>query len=112
VPDVKTNEERRAEGRARRVDVPRSSHAEWNPSPDRPDPVTLFEERHRTRMPELVPIRVGRMLVSPFTFLGGAAEVMALDLAGTPTTGMRLQASSAGRRARTGVTPTCGSCAT
>jgi uncharacterized protein (DUF2252 family) len=92
VPDVKTNEERRAEGRARRVDVPRSSHAGWAPPPNRPDPVSLFEERHRTRVPELVPIRVGRMLVSPFTFLRGAAEVMAHDLAGTPTTGMRVQA--------------------
>src|SRR5205814_9231694 len=91
VPEVKTNEERRAAGRARRIDVPRSSHAEWQPPPDRPDPVSLFEERHRTRVPELVPIRVGRMLVSPFTFLRGAAEVMAHDLACTPTTGLPVQ---------------------
>ncbi len=91
MPELQTNEERRAEGRARRVDVPRSSHAGWQSPPDRPDPVSLLEERHRTRVPELVPIRVGRMLVSPFTFLRGAAEVMARDLGGTPTTGIRVQ---------------------
>jgi uncharacterized protein (DUF2252 family) len=92
VPDLRTNEERRAEGRALRVAVPRSSHAAWVAPPDRPDPVTLLEERHRTRVHDLVPIRVGRMLVSPFTFLRGAAEVMADDLARTPTTGLRVQA--------------------
>jgi uncharacterized protein (DUF2252 family) len=91
-PDPRTVEERRAEGRARRVDVPRSSHAGWQPPSDRPDPVALLEERHRTRVHDLVPIRVGRMLVSPFTFLRGAAEVMAHDLASTPTTGFRVQA--------------------
>jgi uncharacterized protein (DUF2252 family) len=91
VPELKTNEERRAEGRARRVDVPRSAHAGWTPPVDRPDPVAQLEERHRTRVPELVPIRVGRMMVSPFTFLRGAAEVMARDLASTPTTGIRVQ---------------------
>ena len=90
--DLKTNEERRAAGRARRGDVPRSSHAGWVAPADRPDPVTLLEARHRTRLPDLVPIRVGRMLVSPFTFLRGAAEVMANDLATTPTTGFRVQA--------------------
>jgi uncharacterized protein (DUF2252 family) len=72
--------------------VPRSSHAGWQPPADRPDPVALLEARHRTRVPELVPIRVGRMLVSPFTFLRGAAEVMAHDLASTSTTGFRVQA--------------------
>ena len=92
VGDLKTNEERRAEGRARRVDVPRSSHAGWVAPSNRPDPVALLEERHRARVHDLVPIRVGRMLVSPFTFLRGAAEVMAHDLAGTPTTGLRVQA--------------------
>ncbi len=92
MPDLRTNEERRAEGRALRVAVPRSSHAGWFAPPDRPDPVALLEERHRTRVHDLVPIRVGRMLVSPFTFLRGAAEVMADDLARTPTTGLRVQA--------------------
>jgi len=75
-----------------RVKVPRSAHAGWEPPDDRPDPVTLLEERHGTRVPELVPIRVGRMLVSPFTFLRGAAEVMAHDLSSTPATGVQVQA--------------------
>jgi uncharacterized protein (DUF2252 family) len=92
VPEVRTLAERRAEGRARRTAVPRSSHAGWSPPADRPDPVSLLERRHRSRVRELVPIRVGRMLVSPFTFLRGAAEVMAHDLASTPTTGFRVQA--------------------
>ena len=86
--DLKTNEERRAEGRALRAAVPRSSHAGWEAPSDRPDPVSLLKERHRTRVPELVPIRVGRMLVSPFTFLRGAAEGMVDDVARTPTTGV------------------------
>lgn len=92
MPELKTIEQRRAEGRARRVDVPRSAHAGWTPPVGRPDPVSLLEERHQSRVRELVPIRVGRMLVSPFTFLRGAAEVMAHDLASTPTTGIRVQA--------------------
>jgi uncharacterized protein (DUF2252 family) len=92
VPDLRSVEERREAGRARRGEVPRSSHAGWRPPADRPDPVALLEARHRTRVSELVPIRVGRMLVSPFTFLRGAAEVMAHDLASTPTTGDRVQA--------------------
>jgi uncharacterized protein (DUF2252 family) len=89
---LKTVDERREDGRARRAEVPRSSHAGWTPPPDRPDPIALLEDRHRTRVRDLVPIRVGRMLVSPFTFLRGAAEVMAHDLASTPTTGYRVQA--------------------
>jgi uncharacterized protein (DUF2252 family) len=92
LPDLKSVEERREAGRARRAAVPRSAHAGWQPSADRPDPVALLEARHLTRVPELVPIRVGRMLVSPFTFLRGAAEVMTHDLASTPTTGDRVQA--------------------
>jgi uncharacterized protein (DUF2252 family) len=90
--DLRTVEERRAEGRARRQVVPRSSHAGWQAPADRPDPISLLEARHRTRVTELVPIRVGRMLVSPFTFLRGAAEVMAHDLASTPVSGFRVQA--------------------
>jgi len=92
VPELNTIEERRADGRARRIDAPRSSHSGWQPPADRPDPIALLEERHRRRVPELVPIRVGRMLVSPFTFLRGAAEVMAHDLASTTTSGLRVQA--------------------
>ena len=66
-------DERAARGKAARAEVPRASHAEWEPSPDRPDPVELLEQQARTRVPELVPIRYGRMLVSPFTFYRGAA---------------------------------------
>ncbi len=68
-----------------------SGHAEWEPSPIRRDPVELLEEQAETRVPELVPIRYGRMLVSPFTFYRGAAYLMAADLAGTPRTGLHTQ---------------------
>ena len=82
-----TPDERAARGKAARAEVPRSSHAEWEPPPHRPDPVELLEEQAQTRVPELVPIRYGRMLVSPFTFYRGAAYLMASDLAGGPRTG-------------------------
>ena len=78
--------ERVARGQAARADVPRSAHAEFDPGPERPDPVALLEGQAETRVPELVPIRYGRMLVSPFTFYRGAALIMAADLATTPTT--------------------------
>ena len=71
--------------------MPRSSHAEWEPPPHRPDPVELLEEQAQSRVPELVPIRYGRMLVSPFTFYRGAAYLMASDLAGGPRTGLHTQ---------------------
>ncbi len=83
--------ERVARGQAARADVPRSAHAEFDPGPERPDPVALLERQAKTRVPELVPIRYGRMLVSPFTFYRGAALIMASDLATTPTTGLRVQ---------------------
>ena len=83
--------ERAARGKAARAEVPRSAHAEWEPSPVRPDPVELLEQQAKTRVPELVPIRYGRMLVSPFTFFRGAAYLMAADLAGTPRTGLHVQ---------------------
>ena len=83
--------ERTARGKAARADVPRSVHANWEPPPHRPDPVELLEEQARTRAPELVPIRYGRMLVSPFTFYRGAAYLMASDLAGMPRTGVHTQ---------------------
>jgi uncharacterized protein (DUF2252 family) len=89
--DRLTVAERVARGRTARRDVPRSAHGRWSPSPDRPDPVALLEEQTRTRVQELVPIRNGRMLVSPFTFFRGAALVMAADLAGTPTSGVTVQ---------------------
>jgi Uncharacterized protein conserved in bacteria (DUF2252) len=67
-------------------EIPRSVHGEWQPATDRPDPVDLLEQQAATRVSELVPIRYGRMLVSPFTFYRGAAYLMASDLAGTPRT--------------------------
>jgi len=83
--------ERVARGRAARREVPRGSHGDWQPAPDRADPVALLEEQAQTRVPELVPIRYGRMLVSPFTFYRGAAYLMAADLAAGPRTGLRTQ---------------------
>src|SRR5262245_37217730 len=86
-----TPEERAARGKAARAEVPRTSQAEWEPPPHRPDPVELLEEQAQTRVPELVPIRYGRMLVSPFTFYRGAAYLMASDLAAGPRTGLHTQ---------------------
>ena len=83
--------ERTAAGKAARAKVPRSSHGEWKPATDRPDPVELLEDQGTTRLPELVPIRYGRMLVSPFTFFRGAASIMASDLASTPSSGVWVQ---------------------
>ena len=82
--------ERAARGKRIRAEVPRSSHADWEPSPSR-DPVALLEEQAKTRVPELVPIRYGRMLVSPFTFFRGAAYLMAADLAGAQRTDLNVQ---------------------
>ena len=86
-----TVDERVARGRAARQDAPRSSHAAWSPATDRPDPVALLEAQARTRVPWLVPIRHGRMMVSPFTFFRGSALVMANDLASTPRSGVTVQ---------------------
>ncbi len=83
--------ERAAAGKAARKEVPRSSHAEWAPPDNRADPVEILEKQAETRVPELVPIRYGRMLVSPFTFYRGAAAIMAMDLARTPDSGLRVQ---------------------
>ena len=83
--------ERASRGKAARAEVPRSSHAEWEPPRHRSDPIELLEEQAQTRVPELVPIRYGRMLVSPFTFFRGGAYLMASDLAGTPRTGLHTQ---------------------
>jgi uncharacterized protein (DUF2252 family) len=84
-------EERVKLGKDARARVPRSSHAEFSPAADRPDPVSLLERQATTRVPELVPIRYGRMLVSPFTFYRGAALIMASDLATTPRSGLKTQ---------------------
>jgi len=86
-----TADERIARGKAARAEVPRSRHAEYEAPHDRADPVDLLEDQARTRVPELVPIRYGRMLVSPFTFYRGAAKIMAHDLAGTPRSGLTVQ---------------------
>jgi uncharacterized protein (DUF2252 family) len=91
-PALRTREESLAAGHAMRKRVPRSRHATWKPRARRRDPVAILEESNRERLPELVPIRYGRMLRSPFTFLRGSAALMAHDLAGTPSTGLRVQA--------------------
>ena len=79
-------------GKEARATVPRDSHALFDPPPDRPDPLSLLAEQAKTRVAELVPIRWGRMMVSPFTFYRGAALPMASDLATTPVTGLAVQA--------------------
>ena len=84
-------EERVARGKAARNEVPRSGHGRWEPAVNRPDPIALLEEQAGSRVPELVPIRYGRMLVSPFTFYRGAALIMAADLAATPRSGLHAQ---------------------
>ena len=84
-------EERRARGKSARDRAPLSRHGGWAPASDRPDPVALLEEQDATREPDLVPVRHGRMLVSPFTFYRGAARIMAADLAATPTAGLNVQ---------------------
>ena len=84
-------DDRRARGLEARDRAPLSSHAGWAPAGDRPDPVGLLEEQNRTREPDLVPVRHGRMLVSPFTFYRGAAKIMAADLKDTPTAGLKVQ---------------------
>ena len=83
--------ERVARGKAARQEVPRAAHAAFEPLPTRADPVELLERQAKTRVPELVPIRYGRMLVSPFTFYRGAAVIMAHDLAATPRSGLTVQ---------------------
>jgi uncharacterized protein (DUF2252 family) len=84
-------EERRAKGEEARERTPPSSHSEWRPAADRPDPVALLEEQNLSREPDLVPVRHGRMMVSPFTFYRGAAKIMAADLADTPVAGLDAQ---------------------
>jgi uncharacterized protein (DUF2252 family) len=83
--------ERTARGKAARRDFPRASHGSWAPPADRRDPIELLEEQSATRLPELVPIRYGRMAASPFAFFRGAATIMASDLAPTPRSGISVQ---------------------
>jgi hypothetical protein len=82
---------RQEAGRAARADAPRSVHAAWSPSADRRDPVDLLEEQASSRVPDLVPVRYGRMLASPFAFFRGAAYIMAADLATTHSAGLDVQ---------------------
>src|SRR6266566_7181820 len=91
VSHAATRAERYAAGIALRSKALRTSHGEWAPASDRPDPISLLEEQNRTRLPELVPIRYGRMSLSPFAFLRGSAVVMASDLANTPVSGIKAQ---------------------
>ena len=76
--------DREAKGADARIATPLESHQGWTPAADRFDPVALLEEQNVTREPDLVPVRHGRMMVSPFTFYRGAAKIMAADLAGDP----------------------------
>jgi len=87
-----TPEERSVRGKAARAEVPLESHAEFEPAPDRADPIALLEEQGASRVPNLVPVRYGRMMASPFSYYRGAALPMAADLATTPVTGLAVQA--------------------
>ena len=87
-----TEAERAARGIEARAEVPRESHAGFDPPADRSDPIALLEEQAKSRVPELVPVRWGRMMVSPFTYYRGAALPMASDLAITPRSGLAVQA--------------------
>jgi len=84
-------EERASKGVEARTRTPLSSHADWRPAIDRPDPVALLVEQNLTREADLVPVRHGRMMVSPFTFYRGAAKIMAADLKDTPVAGLNAQ---------------------
>ena len=85
-------DERRVRGKAARAEVPRESHATWSPPADRPDPVALLAGQGKSRVADLVPVRYGRMMETPFTYYRGAALPMASDLAHTPSTGLIVQA--------------------
>src|SRR5262245_48105154 len=92
LPSSMTTEERRARGKKLRDSVARDRHAAWRAPAGRADPIAILRTADRTRQPELVPLRYGRMLQSPFAFYRGSAPVMAADLAHTPTTGIHVQA--------------------
>ena len=86
-----SHDELRAAGKALREKCPRASHAAWKPPHDRPDPVRVVLKTDEGRLPDLLPLRHGRMMLSPFTFYRGSAFAMAQDLASTPSTGIRVQ---------------------
>ena len=87
-----SREQRLEDGKYLRNNVPRSSHSIWQHPANHRDPIKILEESNKDRLPELIPIRYGRMLRSPLEFLRGSAGLMAYDLANTPTTGIRVQA--------------------
>jgi uncharacterized protein (DUF2252 family) len=89
--DLTSRAERYAAGKALRSKASRTSHAEWAPDPERPDPISILEESNKTRIPQLVPIRFGRMSMSAFAFYRGTADIMAYDLAKTPVSGIQAQ---------------------
>jgi uncharacterized protein (DUF2252 family) len=91
-PHRRALDERAAAGKARRDALPRTRHAAWKKPADRGDPIAILRAQDTDRLPELLPIRYGRMMESPFAFYRGAAAVMAADLARTPATGHRVQA--------------------
>ena len=101
--DVLSVGDRMEAGRALRETVPRASHAEFSPAPDRPNPIELLQGQAADRVVDLVPIRYGRMVSSPFAFLRGSAAVMAQDLASTPRTGIDVQACGDAHVANFGV---------
>ena len=84
-------DDRRARGLEARDQTPVSGHTKWRPAADRADPVALLEAQNTTREPDLVPVRHGRMMVSPFTFYRGAAKIMSADLSHTPVAGLDVQ---------------------
>ena len=90
-PRVASRADRAEAGRAQREAVPLAAHAELSDATTRPDPVATLGAQDTSRLPELVPIRYGRMVATPFTFLRGAAAVMAADLGGTPRTDLEVQ---------------------
>jgi Uncharacterized protein conserved in bacteria (DUF2252) len=104
-------EDRKAKGLAARDRAAPSSHTRWRPAADRPDPVGLLEEQDTTREPDLVPVRHGRMMVSPFTFYRGAAKIMGADLKDTPVAGLESQLCGDAHLSNSGCSPRpSGSC--
>src|SRR5690349_16285126 len=95
--------ERTQHGKALRKTVPRSEHARWEPPADRPDPISVLQASDPLRQQDLLPIRYGRMMESPFTFLRGSAAVMASDLASTPTADLLVQACGDAHLANFGI---------
>ncbi|MTB22480.1 MAG: DUF2252 domain-containing protein, partial [Actinobacteria bacterium] len=89
--ELMTREERRQQGKSRRKAATRSSHAGWTAPSSRRSPMAILEDQNRRRFPDLIPLRWGRMVASPFTFFRGAAAVMAADLAPTPVSGLDVQ---------------------